>query len=176
MPWTTGWRRAEPPTVHWVQQRGFAPSTRRERSLSPNLRAILAIGALATAILVAYLVGSAGWLWVTLAGVFFLALHGRLDTYPFLVVGALLAGAGIGTLLEVTWRWSGAFLSSIGAAALTVEALAPRPGRWAFSIGIGLLVLGTVVGLADAGRQGLHALLLTAAIFGAGAALGRRAR
>ncbi|MFO7545806.1 MAG: hypothetical protein R6W77_09955 [Trueperaceae bacterium] len=143
--------------------------------MSPYVRVILAIGALAAAILVAYVVGSAGWLWVTLAGVFFLVLHARLDTYPFLVVGALLAGAGIGTLLEVTWRWSGAFLSSIGAAAITVEALAPRPGRWAFAIGIGLLVLGTVVGMADAGRDGLYALLLAAAIVGAGAALGRQA-
>lgn len=144
--------------------------------MSPTVRVILAIVALAAAIVVAYGVGSAAWLWVTLAGVFFLALHARLDTYPFLVVGALLAGAGIGTLLEVTWRWNGAFLLSIGAATLTVEALAPRPGRWAFAIGIGLLALGTVVGLVDAGRDGLYALLLVAAILGAGAALGRKAR
>src|SRR5690606_14108489 len=88
-PGTTGPGPAEPPTVHWTKQPGPVPGARRESPLSTNVRVILAIGALVVAILVAYLVGSAGWLWVTLAGVFFLALHARLDTYPFLVVGAL---------------------------------------------------------------------------------------
>ncbi len=144
--------------------------------MTATVRVVLAILVLAAAILVAYGVGSSGWLWVTLAGVFFLSLHARLGTYPFLVVGAMLAGAGIGTLLEVTWRWSGAFLLSIGSASVTVEALAPRPGRWALAIGVGLLALGTVVGLVDAGRDGLYAALLAAAILGAGAALGSKAR
>lgn len=143
---------------------------------SATPRVLLAAAMLALAIVVAYRVGSAAWLWITLTGVFFLVLHARLGPYPFLVAGALLAGAGIGTLLEVSWRWSGAFLLSLGAAAITVEALAPRPGRGAFALGVALLILGTAVGLAEAGRQGWLALLLAAGLVGAGAALARVGR
>lgn len=62
-----------------------------------------------------------------------------------------MAGASVGVLLEVALRWSGAFLVSVGAACLVVEAIEERPGHWTFIIGLALIVLGMLVGIFDAG-------------------------
>src|SRR5690554_4396859 len=98
------------------------------------------------------MLSTSAWLWVLLAGTLGLYFHGRTAIYSLLVVGALLVGAAVGILLEVALNWSGAFLVSVGSAAVTVEALEERPGHWAFIFGLALVGLGMLLGIFDAGR------------------------
>ncbi len=119
--------------------------------MSGLVRALLAVATLALLVIVALLVSSSAWLWLLLGATLALHFHDRLGLYPLLVLGAVLAGASVGVLLEVALRWSGAFLVSVGAAGLVVEALEERPGHWAFIFGLALIVLGMLVGIFDAG-------------------------
>lgn len=108
---------------------------------------------MAALLLVSVMVSSAAWLWLLLAGTAGLYSHARTRVYGLLVVGALLIGAGVGILLEVALDWSGAFLVSVGSAAVTVEALEERPGHWALVFGLALVGLGMLLGIFDAGTR-----------------------
>lgn len=111
------------------------------------------MAALAILLLLASWVASTAWLWLLLVGTGALFAHGRTGSYALLVAGALLVGASVGILLELALGWSGAFLVSVGSAAITVEALAERPGHWAFIFGLALLGLGMLLGIFDAGPR-----------------------
>jgi len=130
--------------------------------LSDPVRLLFAVAALALLILLSIGVSSTAWLWLLLAGTTVLWFHGRTDLYALLVVGALLVGAAVGILLEVALEWSGAFLVSVGSAAVSVEALEERPGHWAFIFGLALVGLGMLLGIFDAGRMAVLAASLLA--------------
>jgi len=119
--------------------------------LSVLARLLFAIAVFAALVLLALSVGSGAWLWLLTAATVVLYLYGRTGAYPLLVVGALLAGAALGILLEATLRWSGAFLVSLGTAAVTVEAIEERPGHWPVAVGLAFVGLGLLVGIVDAG-------------------------
>jgi len=119
--------------------------------VSDPVRVLLAVAALAALSLLSVAVSSSAWLWVLLAGALGLYFHARTRLYGLLVVGALLVGAAVGILLEVALEWSGAFLVSVGSAAVTVEAVEERPGHWAFVFGLALVGLGMLLGIFDAG-------------------------
>lgn len=102
---------------------------------------LIGVGALA---LLSRVGPGTGWLWVALASVGFLAAYRQQKTYAFLVVGAILAGAAAGLLLEGAWGWPGAFLLTLGAGFLAIDFLEPRSSRWpiypaAVLIGVGLV-------------------------------------
>lgn len=134
--------------------------------MSDPVRLLAVVAALATLLLLSIVVSSAAWLWLLLAGTAALYFHGRTGLYGLLVVGALLVGAAVGILLEVALDWSGAFLVSVGSAAVTVEALEERPGHWAFIFGLALVGLGMLLGIFDAGPRAVLAasLLVVAAL------------
>ena len=134
--------------------------------MSDPVRLLFAVAVLALLILLSISVSSTAWLWLLLAGTTVLWFHGRTAVYALLVVGALLVGAAVGILLEVALEWSGAFLVSVGSAAVSVEALEERPGHWAFIFGLALVGLGMLLGIFDAGRMAV----LTASLL-AGAAV-----
>lgn len=119
--------------------------------MSGTVRILLAIASVAVLVLVSLLASSSAWLWLLFGATLVLYFHSRTALYPLLVVGAVMAGASVGVLLEVALRWSGAFLVSVGAAGLVVEAIEERPGHWTFIIGLALIVLGMLVGIFDAG-------------------------
>lgn len=129
--------------------------------MSGLARVLFGIATLATLLLLALFLSSGAWLWLLLASVIALYLHGRSGVYALLVVGALLAGAAVGVLLEVALRWSGAFLVSVGAAAITTEALDEKPGRWALIFGLAFVGLGMLVGIFDAGQRAVVAASVT---------------
>ncbi|HRP47183.1 MAG TPA: hypothetical protein PLT07_06500 [Trueperaceae bacterium] len=131
--------------------------------MPPLATALLALATLAGLVVLAALVSSSAWLWLLLAGVIFLYFYARNGTYAALVVGAPLVGAAVGILLEVALRWEGAFLVSIGAAALMIEATEERPSHWAFIVGAAFVGIGAVVTLAAAGPRGYLAACLVAA-------------
>lgn len=140
----------------------------------PFARALLALAALAALVLVAALVESTAWLWLLLAAVVLLLIYARNGTYLALVVGSVAGGAAVGILLEVAFRWQGAFLISVGAGALMVEGFEQRPGHWPFVFGTAFVGIGTVVTLSAAGPRGYLAASLAAAAFVAALALRRR--
>lgn len=137
-------------------------------------RVLLAAATLVALLLLAASVASKAWLWLLCAAVIFLFVYARNGIYPALMLGALLAGAAVGSLLEVALRWQGAFLMSIGAAAITVEALEERPGNWAFVFGVAFVGIGTAVALVSAGTRGYLAFVLLVAVGAAVAALRHR--
>lgn len=132
--------------------------------MSDLVRLLLAVAALATLLLLSLLVASSAWLWLLLAGTALLYFHGRTQVHALLVVGALATGAAVGILLEVAFSWSGAFLVSVGSAAVTVEALEERKGHWAVIFGLALVGLGMLVGIFDAGPR---AVLVASVLSGA---------
>lgn len=133
--------------------------------MSDPVRLLLAVAALAALILLSFLVSTSAWLWLLLAGVGALYLQARTGAHALLVAGALLCGASVGILLEVAWDWSGAFLVSVGSAAVTVEAIEERPGHWALIFGLAFVGLGMLVGIVDAGwGTVVTASVLTAAL------------
>lgn len=121
--------------------------------MSDPVRVLLAVAALAALLLLSVMLSTSAWLWVLLAGTLGLYFHARTGFYGLLVVGALLVGAAVGILLEVALAWSGAFLVSVGSAAVTVEAVEERPGHWAFIFGLALVGLGMLLGIFDAGPR-----------------------
>jgi len=124
--------------------------------------ALIAIGIVA---LLSRLTPDAGWLWIGLVAAGFLFAYQREHVYPFLVVGSILMGVAVGILLEGNWHWPGAFLVSLGAGVGAIDLAAPRPNRWPRVAGLGLIALGVVTGLAEAGvlTSSAFAVLLIAA-------------
>lgn len=80
------------------------------------------------------------WLWIALISAAFLWAYRRQKRYGFLITGSILAGLGVGILLN---SWTGLLLSlAIGFYA--IERVEPRKNRWpvltaAILAGIGLL-------------------------------------
>lgn len=146
----------------------------RESKVATLTRILLAAATLTALLLLAAYVSSKAWLWLLCAAVIFLFVYARNGTYATLMLGALLVGAAVGSLLEMALRWQGAFLMSLGAAAITVEALEERPGNWAFAFGVAFVGIGTVVALASAGMRGYLAFVLLAALTAAVLALRHR--
>jgi hypothetical protein len=124
--------------------------------------ALIAIGLVA---LLSRLTGDSGWLWVGLVAAGFLAAYQRERIYAFLVLGAVLMGVAVGILLEGSWHWPGAFLVSLGAGVAAIDLAAPRENRWPRVVGLGLIALGVVTGLAESGvlTSSAFAVLLIAA-------------
>jgi len=127
-----------------------------------TLAACLALAALAR------LLGSSAWLWVTLAGGGFLIAYGRYGTRGVLLVGAALAGSGIGILFEGVAGWDGAYLLSVGGALAVADSLDPPPGHLVLVTGAVLGAIGLVIGL---GSQGTTKAIVLACTMAAVAAL-----
>lgn len=127
-----------------------------------TLAACLALAALAR------LLGSSAWLWVTLAGGGFLVAHGRYGTRGVLLVGAALAGSGVGILFEGVAGWDGAYLLSVGGALAVADSLDPPPGHVVLVTGGVLGAIGLVLGLAS---QGTAKAVVLASVMAAVAAL-----
>jgi len=137
-----------------------------------TLAACLALAALAR------LLGSSGWLWVTLAGGGFLVAYGRFGTRGVLLVGAALAGSGVGILFEGVAGWDGAYLLSVGGALAVADSLDPPPGHIVLVAGAVLGAIGLFLGLAS---EGVAKAVLLACVLAAAAAMylaldGRRSR
>ena len=124
--------------------------------------ALIAIGLVA---LLSRLTGDSGWLWIGLVAAGFLAAYQRERVYAFLVLGSVLMGVAVGILLEGSWHWPGAFLVSLGAGVAAIDLAAPRDYRWPRIVGLGLIALGVVTGLAETGvlTSSIFAVLLIAA-------------
>lgn len=110
--------------------------------------ALIAIGIVA---LLSRLTPDAGWLWIGLVAAGFLFAYQRGHVYPFLVVGSILMGVAVGILLEGNWHWPGAFLVSLGAGVAAIDLAAPRANRWPRLVGLVLIGLGLLAGLAQTG-------------------------
>jgi hypothetical protein len=122
---------------------GTIPAAPRTKMNVRRLAAWVLI-ALGTLALLSRVGPGTGWLWVALAAAGFLVAYRREGTYPFLVVGAVLAGMAAGLLLEGAWGWRGAFLMSLGAGFLAIDRIEPRASRWpiypaAVLVGVGLV-------------------------------------
>lgn len=140
--------------------------------LGLTLAACLALAALAR------LLGSSAWLWVTLAGGGFLVAYGRFGTRGVLLVGAALAGSGVGILFEGVAGWDGAYLLSVGGALAVADSLDPPPGHIVLVAGAVLGAIGLFLGLAS---EGVAKAVLLACVLAAAAAMylaldGRRSR
>lgn len=133
--------------------------------MSDLARLLFGVALLATLLLVSFWLSSSSWLWLLLAAVVFLAAYVRTGVYALLVVGALLAGASVGILLEVALRWSGAFLVGVGTGLATVEAIEERPRHWPLAVGLAFVGLGMLVGVFDAGWPAV--LIVSLAVGGA---------
>lgn len=107
---------------------------------------LIAFGAIA---LLSRFSGDTGWLWVALVSGGFLYAYSRERRYSFLVVGAILAGVAGGTLIEQLWSWDGGFLISLGLGFAAIDRIEPRKNRWPFYLGVMLIALGLVSGLAE---------------------------
>lgn len=142
--------------------------------MSGTLRFLAALTLLAALVLLAILVSSNAWLWVFLAAVALLFAHARSGAYLALLFGGLMTGAAVGILLEVALRWQGAFLVSVGAGALMVEALEPRRDQAALILGLAFTGVGLVVTLSTLGLRGYLAASLVAAAAGVMLALSFR--
>lgn len=140
--------------------------------MSDLARLLFGVALLATLLLVSLWLSSSSWLWLLLAAVLFLAAYVRTGIYGLLVVGALLAGASVGILLEVALRWSGAFLVGLGTGLGTVEAIEERPRHWPLVFGLAFVGLGMLVGIFDAGWRAV----LIASLAAGGALLWRPLR
>lgn len=110
--------------------------------------ALIAIGTVA---LLSRLTGDAGWLWIGLVAAAFLVAYRREHLYAFLVLGSVLMGIAVGILLEGSWHWPGTFLVSLGAGIAAIDLAERRAGRWPRVLGLGLIALGVVSGLLEAG-------------------------
>ncbi len=141
---------------------------RRVGGLPPAALIALTLAACLCLALLARLLGSSAWLWATLAGGAFLVAYGRFGTRAVLLLGAALAGSGVGILFEAVAGWDGAYLLSLGAALCMADALDPPPAHVALVVGGALALIGLVVGLAAAD---LITAVLLAAIAAAGVAL-----
>lgn len=142
------------------------------KSVLDELKGPLAVVLVLVALLVAAdLINSYAWLWVGLLGAVGIFLHARFASRALLVVGAFLTGSGVGILLEATLNFTGAYLSSVGAAVAMVEFVDPRPGRLVLWIGLSIALFGIGMGLVEAGNRGLLTLCLLAAGVGAYLAL-----
>lgn len=126
--------------------------------------ALIAVGAVG---LLSRLSADAGWLWVALVAAGLIAGYLRTRTYAFLVLGALLAGAAVGILLEGNWNWPGAFLVSLGAGAAAIDVVEPRTNRWPRWLGASLALLGVVTGLAEVGFFGSSVVAVLLIVAGA---------
>ncbi len=124
--------------------------------------ALIAIGIVA---LLSRITADAGWLWIGLVAAGFIFAYQRERVYPFLVVGSILMGVAVGILLEGSWHWPGAFLVSLGAGVAAIDLAAPRDNRWPRWVGLLLIALGVVTGLAQTGvlTSSAFAVLLIAA-------------
>lgn len=138
---------------------------RRVGGLPPAALIALTLAACLGLAVLARLLGSSAWLWATLAGGAFLVAYGRFGTRGVLLLGAALAGSGVGILFEAVAGWDGAYLLSLGAALCMADALDPPPAHLALVVGGALALIGLVVGLAAAD-------LVTAVLLGAIAAAG----
>lgn len=125
-------------------------------------------------LLAADLLNSYAWLWVGLAGAVGIFLHARYDSYALLVAGAFLTGSAVGILLEATFNFTGAYLTSAGTAIAMTEFVAPRQGRLTLWLGAAAVALGVALGLAEAGERAWWLACLIAACGGAYLALRRR--
>ena len=133
---------------------------RRVGSLPPLALIALTLAACLGLAALARLLGSSAWLWATLAGGAFLVAYGRLGARGALLLGAALAGSGVGILFEAVAGWDGAYLLSLGAALAMADALDPSPAHLPLVVGGALALIGLAVGLAAAD-------LVTALLLGA---------
>ncbi len=137
-------------------------------------RPLAVIVVLVGLLLAADLLNSYAWLWVGLAGAVGIFAHARYDSYALLVAGAFLTGSAVGILLEATFNFTGAYLTSVGTAVAMVEFVSPRQGRLALWIGAAAITLGVALGLAEAGDKAWWLACLVAACGGAYLALRKR--
>ncbi len=155
------------------RQRSLAAPARavaaRVGSLPPLVLVVLTLAACLALAALARLLGSSSWLWVTLAGGGFLIAYGRFGTRGVLLVGAALAGSGVGILFEGVASWDGAYLLSVGGALAVADSLDPPPGHVVLVAGVVLAAIGLVVGLAAEGPT--KAVVLACLIAGAVALL-----
>jgi hypothetical protein len=124
---------------------------------------LIGLGALA---LLARLTDGAGWLWLGLVAAALLVGYVQQRTYGFLVVGSILAGTSVGLLLQGAFpRCDGVFLISLGVGLVAIDRVEARTPRYAWGLGIALVGIGTVNGLASSGllSSTWFALLLIAA-------------
>jgi hypothetical protein len=124
--------------------------------------ALIALGVLA---LLARLTNGAGWIWIALVAGALLAAYVQQRTYGFLALGGVLAGTAVGLLLQGAFpRCDGVFLIALGAGVFAVDRVEPREPRWARGVGLGLMGLGIVLALLNAGvlLSAWFALLLIA--------------
>ena len=98
--------------------------------------------------------GGTGWLWIAVVAAAFLVAWRSERTYGLLAIGTILAGIALGVLLEGNLGWDGAFPVGLGGGLLALDALEPRPSRWPRIAGAILVVVGLVVGIAEAGILG----------------------
>ena len=125
---------------------------------------LIALGVVA---LLARVSGGTGWLWIAVVAASFLYAYRRERTYGLLVIGAVLAGVSAGILLEGNLGWDGGFLVGLGAGILGIELGDPAPRRWPRIVGAGLVVVGLINGLLQAGILGSAWFALV--LIGAGA-------
>ncbi len=120
-------------------------------SLPPAVLVGLTLAACLGLAALARLLGSSAWLWVTLAGGGFLVAYGRFGTRGVLLVGAALAGSGVGILFEGVAGWDGAYLLSVGGALAVADSLDPPPGHLVLVTGAVLAAIGLIIGMASRG-------------------------
>ncbi len=124
---------------------------------------LIGLGALA---LLARLTDGAGWLWLGLVAAALLVGYAQQRTYGFLVLGGILAGAAVGLLLQAAFpRCDGVFLIALGIGLAAIDRVEQRAPRWPWGLGLTLVGLGVVTGLASSGllSSTWFALLLIAA-------------
>ncbi|HZW27446.1 MAG TPA: hypothetical protein VFF08_03270 [Trueperaceae bacterium] len=140
---------------------------RRVGGLPPLALITLTLAACLGLAALARLLGSSAWLWATLAGGAFLVAYGRFGTRGVLLLGAALAGSGVGILFEAAAGWDGAYLMSLGAALCMADALDPPPAHLALVVGGALALIGLAVAVA---ASDLVTVLLLGALAAAGIA------
>lgn len=124
---------------------------------------LIGLGALA---LLARLTDGAGWLWLGLVAAALLVGYAQQRTYGFLVLGGILAGSAVGLLLQAAFpRCDGVFLIALGMGLFAIDRVEQRAPRWPWGLGLTLVGLGVVTGLASSGLLSAtwFALLLIAA-------------
>ncbi|MFN2322258.1 MAG: hypothetical protein ABR510_04800 [Trueperaceae bacterium] len=124
---------------------------------------LIGLGALA---LLARLTDGAGWLWLGLVAAALLVAYVQQRTYGFLVLGSILAGSTVGLLLQAAFpRCDGVFLIALGMGLVAIDRVEQRAPRWPWGLGLALVGIGVVSGLASSGllSSTWFALLLIAA-------------
>lgn len=110
---------------------------------------LIGLGALA---LLARLSDGAGWLWLGLVAAALLTGYVQQRTYGFLVVGSILAGTSVGLLLQAAFpRCDGVFLISLGVGLIAIDRVEARTPRYAWGLGLTLVLIGAVNGLNASG-------------------------